>query len=361
MHADLDALYDISIRDITNKARSSFVGQSMIDLPNSDELTTHRPPFFLRNAHLNTILANNGPRKWMVGRKAERLNAESQDVVLECSDDIRLHGEYAANAEAISGEGRGLAIFIHGWEGSAHSTYLLSAASHLYEEGFSIFRLHMRDHGPSHHLNEGAFLAVNLDEILDALEQIQKRFPHEKIYLIGFSLGGNFAVRVAANLGNRNIRLDKVLAICPAIDPKSVSHAINESPIYSRYFMRKWRKSFTRKLALFDSYQSLAHLLEHESLLSMHDEFVPLYTDYESAEAYFEAYALDANNLKNMDAPCHMLLAADDPVIRVETLQMLPDLEGLSYVVSPFGGHCGFIRDYRFTVWIDDYIEQYCR
>lgn len=327
----------------------------------ADELTTHRPPLLLRNAHLNTILANNGPRKWMVSKKAELLNAHSHEVILECQDDIRLHGEYADNIEARGSNGRGLAIFIHGWEGSAHSTYLLSAASHLYEQGFSIFRLHMRDHGPSHHLNEGAFLAINLDEILDALEQIQKRFPHEKIYLIGFSLGGNFAVRAAANLKGRDIRLDKVLAICPAIDPKSVSNAINESPIYSRYFMRKWRKSFTKKLALFESYQSLAHLLDHESILTMQDEFVPLYTDYESAEAYFEAYALDAKNLTKMDAPCHMLLAADDPVIRIETLEKLPDLEDLTYVVSPFGGHCGFVRDYRFTVWIDEYIEHYCR
>lgn len=333
----------------------------MIDHSSSEKLAVHRPPFFLRNAHLNTILANNGPRKWMVSKKAEQLNAESCEIILECHDDIRLHGEYAANPSAPGAEGRGLAIFIHGWEGSAHSTYLLSAASHLYECGFSIFRLHMRDHGPSHHLNEGAFLAINLDEILDALEQIQKRFPHEKIYLIGFSLGGNFSVRAAANLKERNIRLDKVLAICPAIDPMSVSLAINESPIYSRYFMRKWRKSFTKKLALFDSYQSLSHLLKHESLISMQDEFVPLYTNYENAEAYFEAYALNAKNLTRMDAPCHMLLAADDPVIRVESLQILPDLEGLSYVISPFGGHCGFICDYGFTVWIDDYIESYCR
>lgn len=316
---------------------------------------SYEPPVWARNATLNTILSNNGPRKRRILRQAAGMNMASKDVILDCGKGVYLHGLYTEGANPDLG----LVIFIHGWEGCADSIYLLSAANRLYQQGYSIFRLHMRDHGPSHHLNEGPFLAVRLDEILGGLEEIEARLPHDHKVLVGFSLGGNLTVRVAANLAGRAVRLNKALAICPAIDPKIVGRTINDSPIYNRYFLRKWRKSFTKKMQHFEQYGQMNHMLAHRSILSMHEEFIPLYSDYKTADDYFDAYALTGKNLKRLDIDCRILMAADDPVIPIATADRLPSFKGLSLDITSHGGHCGFVKNNKLEAWSDDYIADY--
>ena len=306
-------------------------------------------PLLFRNRHINTIFGNNGPRKWLVGKRAALLNAQSQEVLLECRAGVKLHGLYTP----ATGQTRGLAVLLHGWEGTAWSTYLQSLAARLYDEGYGIFRLHMRDHGPSHHLNHDPFLAIRLDEILDAMEVISARFLHEKTALIGFSLGANMAARVAANIGERPIRLDQVIAISPPIDPEVAAEAIQSYSIYNRYFIAKWQRSFQRKIDLFDDYKSHVDLLRHTDIVAMHEDFIPRFSNHPSASSYFRAYALSEANIQRMDAPCHLIMVEDDPVIPVETVRHLPQRTGLTSEIVSHGGHCGFVDGYRMTSWID--------
>ena len=308
-----------------------------------------RPILPFRNGHITTILGNNGPRKWLVARRADALNRTSREVILACRDDVRLHGIYTPAKEQ-----RRLVILLHGWEGCSTSTYLQSMALRLYKEGCSIFRLHMRDHGPSHHLNEAPFLAIRLDEVLDAIEQICALYPHEDVSLAGFSLGANFAVRVAANMGERAITLDRVVAFCPPIDPEAAAYAIQSYPIYNRYFIGKWQKSFAKKVALFDSYGAHRDLLVHTDLVAMHEDFVPRFSEHPNASSYFRAYALTGHNIRQMHAPCHVIMVGDDPIIPVATLDQLADLDGLTSEVADFGGHCGFVSDLTLDSWADE-------
>lgn len=307
-------------------------------------------PLLFRNRHVNTIFGNNGPRKWVVGQRAAQLNAASEAVILDCRDGVRLHGVYTPG----SAEGRGLVVLLHGWEGTAWSTYLQSLAVRLLGEGYSIFRLHMRDHGPSHHLNHDPFLAIRLDEILDAMEQICARYPHDQNALVGFSLGANLAARVAANIGSRPIRLDQVIAASPPIDPEAAAVAIQSYTIYNRYFIAKWQRSFERKIELFADYRQHADLLKHTDIVAMHDDFIPRFSEHKTASSYFRAYALSEANIARFDTFCHIIMVRDDPVIPVETLAHLPKREKLSHEIVGDGGHCGFINGYRLTSWIDD-------
>lgn len=313
----------------------------------------YSPPPGLRNRHINTILGNQGPRKWITRARSRDLQASAKEVLLDCRDGIRLHGEYTPHPHSE----RGLAILIHGWEGCSLSTYLLSAATHLYAQGFSVFRLHLRDHGPTHHLNEQPFLAIRLDEVLDAIEQIQNRFPSEQYWLAGFSLGGNIAVRIAANMKGRDIRFEKVAAICPAIDPNATGKAVSKNLIYNGYFVRRWRNSFKKKMKFFPVHKANADVMLNSNLMSLHEAFVRRYTEHPNAASYFNAYALNEKNLHRLDAPCHIILAEDDPVIPAETAKILPQFNGLTLEMTKLGGHCGFIKDYSLRSWIDERLD----
>ena len=88
-------------------------------------------------------------------------------------------------------------IILHGWEGSSSSAYVLAAGAYFYNRGFSVCRLNLRDHGESHHLNEGLFHGALLEETFDAVNTVARTSQNLPVYLLGFSMGANFALRIA--------------------------------------------------------------------------------------------------------------------------------------------------------------------
>ena len=127
----------------------------------------------LANTHVQSMLASSKLRKRLLVNKTRALCEHEQALLLDCGNGIRLHALLSPQPVSAAGfehadNASKLIIMIHGWEGSAESTYLLSTASALFNKGYSILRLHLRDHGPSANLNEGLFHAARLDEISGA-------------------------------------------------------------------------------------------------------------------------------------------------------------------------------------------------
>lgn len=312
-----------------------------------------RPKLGLRNTHVNTILSGNGPRVAHVRLKALSLLDSSQSFLLECQDGVRLQGEYSANPNAK----RGLVVLIHGWLGSSESVYILSAASYLYEQGFSVFRLTLRDHGDSAGLNQQPFLAIRLNEVLDAVEQIQQRFPHELNFLAGYSLGGNIAVRLAAKAHRREISLNRVVAVCPPIDPKAASIMISASPFYNWHFVKAWRQAFEEKVAKYPQYSKDRDVFNGRSVVALHEAYVPRFSSYSNADEYFEAYTLDEKTIPDLAIATNIVLAADDPVIPWQSVAVLANHKNLRVSMTDYGGHCGFLQGYRMNCWLDQYLN----
>lgn len=308
------------------------------------------PPRLLRNSHLQTLLSSMPFRKLPLKWQARHLTREARDVILRCSDGIRLHGLYNGHSEPA----RGLAILLHGWEGCAESSYQLSTALTLHEHGLDVFRLHLRDHGPSHQLNPELFNSARLQEVVDAVVEIQRMFPHDKIFLAGHSLGGNFALRIAACAPAAGIRLDKVVAVCPVLDPMRTMNALEQgSQIYHQYFLRRWKRSLAIKL---EHYPELGYgdsLLAMQSLGEMNEYFVPRHTGYDDPESYYNAYALTGDTLAGLEVPSHIILSQDDPMIPCDDLERVAKTESLSVELPRYGGHCGFLMNWRLQGWVD--------
>jgi hypothetical protein len=312
--------------------------------------TPFTPPALLRNAHVQTLVSSTWPRKWFIARRAKRLSEQAEDVVLQCEDGIRLHGLYNGG----TGSGSCLVILLHGWEGCAESSYQLSTACTLLEAGFDVFRLNLRDHGPSHHLNPELFNSTRLQEVIDAVVEIQRRYPRERTFLAGHSLGGNFALRIAARAPGAKLRLDQVVAVCPVLDPVRTMDALeNGSPIYHRYFVHRWKRSLATKLEHFPELGYGESLLTMQTLGEMNDFFVPNYTDFEDPLSYFSAYALTGDTLANLQVPSQLITSLDDPIIPADDLEKIAPSDFLTIETTEYGGHCGFMMNWRLEGWID--------
>lgn len=311
-------------------------------------------PRWLSNPHIQSILPSLKLRKPWLKHRARRLLAASVDHILDCGDGVRLLAHYSSQQAAGRMPAKELVILLHGWEGSADSLYVLSLGSHLFDLGCDVFRVNFRDHGPSHHLNEDIFHSCRLDEVVGAVRRIQTMFPNAKITLAGFSLGGNFALRVAAASAQAGIRLERAVAVCPVLRPHSAMDILERGPfVYRHYFMGKWKRSLRMKQTLFPQRFDFGPLLSQRSLKAMTEILVARFSEFADVDAYLNGYAIVGDALANLTVPCHIVCAMDDPIIPSRDLQDLARNPNLHINAVAHGGHCGFMDRWTGPSWAD--------
>ncbi|HUO95632.1 MAG TPA: alpha/beta fold hydrolase [Steroidobacteraceae bacterium] len=308
------------------------------------------PPRGLRNPHLQSILASLAPRRHFVARRARAVLAASRDIVVDCGDGVRLLGHHSPQPEPA----RNLVLLLHGWEGSAESLYVLSCAALLYERGFDVFRLNLRDHGPTHHLNPELFHSCRIAEVVGAVRAVQARFPAQPLSLVGYSLGGNFALRVAVRAPAAGIRLKQVVAVCPVLDPVHTLECLEHgSWIYRNYFVLKWRNSLVKKRRAWPDLYDLDELLADRNLTSMTERLVLRYSGFPDLMTYLTGYAIVGEVLAPLAVRARIIASLDDPIIPASDLARLAKSAALSITTTARGGHCGFIDGLRRESWAD--------
>ena len=319
------------------------------------------PPLMLRHRHVQSLLAGWPWRhRWLRGRAAGLL-ATARDEIVDCGDGVRLLGHYSAQARSP----RGLAILLHGWEGSAAASYVLSVGGLLYESGFDVFRLNFRDHGDTFALNRDLFHSCRIDEVVGALRAIASRHPSPRTFVVGHSLGGNFALRAAARAPAAQLALTKIIAICPVLRPHSTMRALEEGLwVYRQYFLQRWRRSLLAKAKCFPDLYDFGDLKRFRTLTATTEFFAVRYAKFPDVDSYLSGYAITGDALARLSVPAHLIAAADDPVIPVRDLADLAVTPALEIDVSPHGGHCAFLEDYRLRSWLDRavlaQVEQAC-
>ena len=303
----------------------------------------YRPPRWLRNPHLQSVLGSSPLRLRRGMRALASTGATTTEHIVDGGDGVRLQGWHSA----IPGQqSRGLALLLHGWEGSAESSYMRLTAAQLLSRGFEVFRLNFRDHGNTHHLNEDLFHSNRLDEVVHAAADIAQRFATRPMSVGGYSLGGNFALRLALRAPMAGLPLARVAAVCPVLDPATTMDSIEQGPaLYDWYFTRKWRSSLMRKRELFPHRHNFDNATLALDIRSLTDWLVRRHTTFESLEAYFEGYSIGGARLAGLQVPADILMAEDDPVIPFATFRdwQLPDIAKLE--IAPWGGHCCFIEN----------------
>ena len=317
-------------------------------------MSDFRPPAWIANRHLQSVLPSLPTRRMSVERRARAVLAASKPLLLDCGEGVRLLGLHAEPAPGAESSPRRLAVLLHGWEGSADSLYLISVAGLLHARGFDVLRLNLRDHGGTHALNRELFHSCRLPEVVGAVARVAKLFPAHRLMLAGFSLGANFCLRVGAKARAAGISIARIVAVCPVLDPAVTLEALERGPaIYHHYFMYKWQRSLRLKQAAWPDDYDFREALTDASLRSMTERMVLKHTDFPDLASYLRGYAITDGVLETLEAPAHIITSADDPMIHARDLDRLACPPSLEITLTPRGGHCGFMDALGGPSWID--------
>ncbi len=302
------------------------------------------PPRLLRNPHLQSVLASSRLRRLAL-RSRSRLELDAEVRELHCPGGARLQG--FLTRQQTRDETQGLVVLLHGWEGSASSNYIVDTGGELLQRGFDVFRLNFRDHGDTHHLNQELFSSNRIEEVVEAVALIQQQYAPRRFALAGFSLGGNFALRVALRAPAAGIRLDHAAAVCPVVSPAAGLAAIERAPwFYQHYFMLKWTGSLKRKQKLFPEQYRFTPAEFRSGIRELTRLLVERHTTLGSLETYLDSYSIAGDRLAALEVPASILTSADDPIIPVADFLQLALPPHVELQVAPHGGHCGFFDSF---------------
>jgi uncharacterized protein len=301
-------------------------------------------PLF-RNPHLATIAANFWPRP----DSARQWPVES--LVTQTEPGVRV----LAHAQRPEGEPEGEIVLVHGLEGSSEAGYARSMAHAALERGYAVLRFNLRGCGDDA-LTLSNYHAGQTSDLLAILRQ-RVRFGGPPLFLVGYSLGGNIALKLAGELGNQAADLlAGVCAISAPIDLAACAAALERPSnyLYQDRFVRRLKARIRRRHAQAPDLYTLEHLPKIRTITDFDNYYTAPLFGFGTAANYFRTQSsnqfLDRIRVRTL-----VVQAKDDPLIPFEVFDhpAFSRNPHLRLEAVEHGGHLGFLSRRQPRFWLD--------
>lgn len=309
--------------------------------------SSFRPPWWCRNPHAQTLVAARLRAAPAVPLRAERLHTPDDDFL-----DLHWFGEPE----------RAQVVLFHGLEGDSGSAYARGLMQTLRSHGVGGAVMHFRGCSGEPNRQMQSYHCAHTTDIAWVLQQLARRRPDTPLFAVGYSIGAAALLNTLA-LEPLPAALRLSVAVSPPFEPRAGAERMNRgfSRLYQRALIRECVASARAKLAAGVALPIDAGLLDSTRSFWEFDHRVtaPLH-GFASAEDYY-ARAAPRQRLRDIEAACHIVHAADDPFF---DRQMIPRAEELgartTLELSEHGGHVGFVAGppWRPVYWLERRIAQ---
>ncbi|MDO8954332.1 MAG: alpha/beta fold hydrolase [Gammaproteobacteria bacterium] len=255
-------------------------------------------------------------------------------------------------------------IILHGLGGHHNSSYVVRLAHKILKlSSTRVIRVNFRGCGTGMGFAKGLYHSGRSEDILAAIETIKAEHPESPLYLLGFSLGGNVALKLAGELADKAKQLlSKVIAICPPINLVACAELIDlpENRLFQRYFMKKLLKYAALRHKIFPELGRF-YSKKYRGIVEFDNQYTAPHSGFLSAQDYYQKSS-SKDFIKDIAVPCHILMSADDPFIynKLDDSITLPDHVKLHMTTA--GGHMGYLSSpfskYGFR-WMDNMILEW--
>ena len=144
--------------------------------------STYKPSFIFRNGFISTVYSG-------LARKVKDVNQKRERIVLSDGDFLDLDWSYTSMPT------NKLIILLHGLEGDAQRPYMLGAAKLFNKNGFNAVCVNFRSCSGESNLKFRSYHSGVTEDLEDVIHHILENENYSEIYLKGFSLGGNVALK----------------------------------------------------------------------------------------------------------------------------------------------------------------------
>lgn len=296
------------------------------------------PPAWLRNHHIQTLLASRKPRRLNYGWKSW------EPLLIDLGEEGQLRAE--VSWQPGRREDSPLLFLMHGLEGSAQSPYLVAMSKKAYMNGFHAVRVNTRNCGGTEHLTPTLYNAGLSKDVLAIVRHFRDRLGFEDIYAGAVSLGANMLLKFLGELGDGGAYIKGAAVMSPPVDLGAGVRKM-EAPqnwIYQRYFIGKLIERMRRKSALFPGLWNMERIARIRTIHEFDDIVTAPHFGFGSADNYYRI-ASAGPLLRGIRVPTLIVQAHDDPLVPFESFSNLGIEENphIHLLTTEHGGHTGFL------------------
>jgi hypothetical protein len=288
----------------------------------------------LSNPHLQTVIG-----AWWRGQRFTQPTRE-QVLWLPDGDGMLLYDSVPPDWQP----GGKMALLLHGLTGSHESPVVERTALLLLEHGVRAVRVDLRSAGRGIPLARHTYHGGCSGDIRAVMAELHRWSPQSPITVVGFSLGGNVALKMAGEAATNPIPgLDRVVAVGPPVDCRRCCTLLSlpRNRMYERHFLDSLLREARLRHRCFPDLPPLR--FPRRLTIRIFDD---LYTAPMSGFADAIDYYTRASSLPlipKINVPTLILTARDDPFIAVEPIESLPKTDYVTVQIQAYGGHLGFL------------------
>lgn len=299
-------------------------------------------PRYQLNGHLQTIVPSMLRNVNGVVYERERLTLTDGDFV---------------DLDWIDRKSDRIAIMTHGLEGDSNRHYIKGTAKLFARQGWDVLAWNCRS--CSGEMNR-AFRLYNHGEIGDigeVIDHVLHTKPYREIILIGYSMGGNIALKYAGVHGKTVPEaLRKIIAVSSPTDLEASARQLDlpKNRFYRNRFMKKLIVKLQQKSDRFPGKLDMTNLQQVRLWRDFDQHFSAPVNGYLDADDFY-AQASAVNYMAEITVPTLVVNAQNDPLLSPEcSPAWLAEKHPHIYLETPkTGGHVGFaVRGDEFT-WIE--------
>lgn len=310
---------------------------------------TYRPAWWIPGAHVRTLWGKLVRRPPPVPVRTERWPTPDDDFV----DLHRLDAH----------EGAPRLVLLHGLEGTARSHYLRATLAEARRRGWGADVLMFRSCGDEPNRARRFYHSGETSDPAFVLDRISHEHPRSPLFLVGYSLGGNVALKyLGERQGDLPPRLIAAAAVSVPYDLERSARRIGKgfSRLYEQVFLRTLRRKAFAKLERFPGLFAVERLTTARSLWEFDDIVTAPVHGFSGATDYYSRSS-SIGFLSGIRLPALLLSAIDDPFLPPDVLDRVRVIASgnpaLSIEFVARGGHVGFIsgrlpwRPFYYAEW----------
>lgn len=309
-------------------------------MPPTSKVAQFIPPQWLRSGHLQTIVPNK-MRRHSVGRDlASRSSAEA----IPTSDDdwISIHWSTSRQEPAA------VLVVLHGLTGCAEAENVMAVAAKGHLAGFDVVRVDLRN-SQGDHPSIGIGHAGRSEDLHSIIEHVGGRHPGVPIAVIGFSLGGNIALKALGEYGPEpptDLRAAAVISV--PIDLDDACRAIDRTGnwIYRNYFLRRLSRRYQTRQQSHPGLFPDLDLARIRTIRAWDNAVVAPLSGFADAEDYYSRSSA-LRVIHRVFVPSLIIHAQDDPFIPFDPFSRaeLQQNHLVQLLAPEQGGHVGFFSE----------------
>jgi predicted alpha/beta-fold hydrolase len=238
-------------------------------------------------------------------------------------------------------------VALHGLNGSSDAHYMRGIAAKAFAGGMNVVRLNQRNCGDTEHLSAGLFHSGLTADAAHVISELTAVDGLPAIAVAGYSLGGNLALKLAAEYGDTPPRaLTGVAAVSPIIEIGECVKAL-ERPgnwFYQWNFVKDLKRRMRRKDRFWPGLFDLSKLKRIRTVREFDDAYTAPYFGFSGAEDYYHR-ASAMRIIDRIRIPALVITADDDPFVPSEPFHdaKVAGNPCIRLAICRHGGHCGFV------------------